>query len=109
MKPMIRIVAPHFTAAIEVGGRAAPILNFMMGWSEDAIVKYCERKGWKREREPARKIIFDHLDAASADEVARFSRCARAMRATTYWAPEYESRPRYVEPKPVSGEITEGR
>ena len=56
-----------------------------------------------------RTIIFDHLDSAPADEVRHFSRCARAQRATTYWTPDYENRPRYHEPTPVSGEIEGAR
>ena len=43
---MIRIIAPHFVAGIIPGERAAPILRYMMGWSEARIIAYCRTKGW---------------------------------------------------------------
>jgi len=32
-----------------VGGRVAPILAYMRGWSEESILNYCRRKGWHGE------------------------------------------------------------
>lgn len=42
----LQITAPHFVAAIEVGGRCAPILSYMRAWPEQRIRDYCARKGW---------------------------------------------------------------
>lgn len=44
---MIQIDAPHFYAGGEIGGKFAPIIRYMEGWSYDKIVRYCEKKGWK--------------------------------------------------------------
>jgi hypothetical protein len=41
------ILAPHFTAGVEVGDRAAPIIKYMAKWSEEKIREYCNKKGWK--------------------------------------------------------------
>lgn len=46
---MIRILAPHFTAGVIVGQRAAPILHYMRTWSADRISAYCQSKGWRWE------------------------------------------------------------
>lgn len=40
------IQAPHFTAGIEVGKRAAPIIHYMLTWDETRIIEYCKKKGW---------------------------------------------------------------
>lgn len=45
----VRISAPHFCAAIEIGGRFAPILHYMRGWPLHKIELYCLRKGWTTE------------------------------------------------------------
>ena len=104
---MIRIVAPHFTAAIEPGGRSAPILRYMAGWSERRIFEYCKRKGWQAERLPVRTFIFDHLDAAPDDERRHFWRCARAVKAMPGWLVVRDDmvHPMRGEQAPVSGEI----
>ena len=44
---LVRITAPHFCAGIEIGGRCAPILAYMRGWSLERIHKYCLRKNWR--------------------------------------------------------------
>lgn len=49
---LIRIVAPHFVAGVELDKNghvifAAPILRYMMGWHLDRISGYCLRKGWQ--------------------------------------------------------------
>lgn len=43
---ILRIVAPHFVAGIEPGGRCAPILAYMRTWSLSRIRMYCARRGW---------------------------------------------------------------
>ena len=47
MKPLVRIVAPHFVAGLEIGGRCAPIVRYMRTWTVERIVTYCSKKGWK--------------------------------------------------------------
>jgi hypothetical protein len=51
---MIRIEAPHFCAGCGIEhGRvtwAAPILAYMVGWTEGRVLAYALRKGWKAER-----------------------------------------------------------
>jgi hypothetical protein len=47
---MLRVVAPHFTAGVVVGGEAAPIIKYMKGWSEQRIREYCFWKGWEVEK-----------------------------------------------------------
>ncbi len=44
--PLIRVVAPHFVAGIVRGGRCAPIIAYMKGWTWPQIRAYCARKGW---------------------------------------------------------------
>ncbi len=46
MTPLLRIVAPHFVAAVIVGERAAPIVRYMATWSEAQIRAYCAKKRW---------------------------------------------------------------
>jgi hypothetical protein len=43
---MIRIIAPHFVAAVIPGERAAPIVRYMVRWSEAQIRAYCAGKRW---------------------------------------------------------------
>lgn len=43
---MVRIVAPHFVAAIVRGGLCAPIIAYMKGWTLTQIRAYCAKKGW---------------------------------------------------------------
>jgi hypothetical protein len=43
---LLTILAPHFTAGVEVGERAAPIIQYMQDWDEQTIRAYCEKKGW---------------------------------------------------------------
>jgi hypothetical protein len=49
-----RIVAPHFVAGIECrDGRvvwAAPIVRYMIGWSEDHVRAYVAKRGWSATR-----------------------------------------------------------
>lgn len=49
---LLRISARHFTAGIIPGGRAAPILRYMLPWTIDKIRAYCARKGWTVEELP---------------------------------------------------------
>jgi len=47
---LIRVVAPHFVAGFESDGtvrRAAPILRFMVGWSDERARVYIAGKGWR--------------------------------------------------------------
>ena len=46
-KKLLRIVAPHFVAGIEINGRCAPILRYMTGWTEKKIREYCKKKSWQ--------------------------------------------------------------
>lgn len=48
---LLRIVAPHFVAGVVLSStfraqRVAPILSYMLGWSEDDIRNYCKKKDW---------------------------------------------------------------
>lgn len=48
---MIRILAPHFVAGVDLSARrAAPILSYMRTWSAERIARYCQSKGWQWER-----------------------------------------------------------
>lgn len=47
---LVRIVAPHFVAGLETDGtvrRAAPIIAYMIGWTDDQVREYVARKKWK--------------------------------------------------------------
>lgn len=47
---LIRVVAPHFVAGFVTNGtvyKAAPILKYMIGWSDDKARVYIAKKGWK--------------------------------------------------------------
>jgi hypothetical protein len=44
---LIQIQAPHFTAGVVVGERAAPIIHYMRGWTYEQILAYCRRKKWR--------------------------------------------------------------
>jgi hypothetical protein len=46
---MLRISAPHFVAGIVRGGRCAPIINYMKGWTLSQIKEYCHSKKWQVE------------------------------------------------------------
>jgi hypothetical protein len=46
-----QITAPHFVAGIVLDWRrivveAAPIVNYMKGWTEERMEDYCASKGW---------------------------------------------------------------
>ena len=47
---MLVIDAPHFYAGVILGNgcviEAAPILRYMVGWTEARVRGYCARKGW---------------------------------------------------------------
>jgi hypothetical protein len=53
---LVRVVAPHFVAGFEIDGtpgapgtvrRAAPIIGYMVGWSDAKAREYIKRKGWR--------------------------------------------------------------
>jgi hypothetical protein len=47
---LVRVVAPHFVAGFETDGvvrRAAPIINYMVGWTDDRVRVYIAWKGWR--------------------------------------------------------------
>ena len=52
---MIRIMAPHFCAAVWLSWRGGevtetpPILSYMMGWSQNEVEEYCKKKRWEFE------------------------------------------------------------
>ncbi len=47
---LYRIAAPYFVAGFEVESgrvsRAAPIINYMLGWSPERVLSYCRGKKW---------------------------------------------------------------
>jgi hypothetical protein len=49
----MRIVSSHFVAGLvlkdEVVVRSAPILSYMIGWTNLKVEQYCNRKGWTYE------------------------------------------------------------
>lgn len=47
---LVRVVAPHFVAGFETDGvvrRAAPILKYLVGKTDDQAREYIKSKGWK--------------------------------------------------------------
>ena len=47
---LIRVVAPHFVAGFITDGsvnHSAPILHYMVGWSDEKAREYIQKKGWK--------------------------------------------------------------
>lgn len=47
---LVRVASSYFVAGFESDGvvrRAAPIIHYMVGWSEDKTRKYIAKKGWK--------------------------------------------------------------
>ena len=47
---LVRVVAPHFVAGFETDGivrRAAPILRYLVGKTDDKARAYIKKKGWK--------------------------------------------------------------
>jgi hypothetical protein len=47
---LIRVVAPHFVAGFETDGvvrRTAPIIGYMVGWTDDRARPYIAKKGWR--------------------------------------------------------------
>lgn len=50
-KIIAQVQAPHFTAGLtlyqDVVEEAAPIINYMKGWSRDRVREYCRKKQWK--------------------------------------------------------------
>jgi hypothetical protein len=52
----IRIVGPNFVAGLIISNarviRAAPILNYMIGWPVERIVALAQRREWMIEHEP---------------------------------------------------------
>jgi hypothetical protein len=50
MITLVRVVAPHFVAGFESDGtvrKAAPILKYMVGWTDDQAREYIAKKGWR--------------------------------------------------------------
>lgn len=46
---LVRVSAPHFVAGFETDGvvrNAAPILRYMLGWTNQRVAQYLTRKGW---------------------------------------------------------------
>lgn len=46
---LVRISTPYFVAGGVIGGRFAPILGYMQGWSIHRIIRYCDSRGWELE------------------------------------------------------------
>ena len=53
IKGIIHITAPYFSAGVLVRNsvvyKAAPIVKYMVGWSVERVMEYCQKKGWKVE------------------------------------------------------------
>ena len=51
---LVQITAKHFTAGLVVAGgkvrKAAPILRYMVGWSEGRALSYAAYRGWRWRR-----------------------------------------------------------
>ncbi|WP_439398646.1 hypothetical protein ACRQ5Q_14955 [Bradyrhizobium sp. PMVTL-01] len=50
MLTLVRVVAPHFVAGFESNGtvcRAAPILKYLVGKTNDEARAYIAREGWR--------------------------------------------------------------
>jgi len=46
---LVRVIAPHFVAGFETDGivrRAAPIIKYMIGWTDAYARHYIKQKGW---------------------------------------------------------------
>lgn len=49
---LVRVVAPHFVAGFVIDGvvrRAAPILAYMIGWTDQRAFNYITKKRWTYE------------------------------------------------------------
>jgi hypothetical protein len=52
MTRLYRITAPHFCAGVLVDALhcvvdAAPIVRYMVGWTDERMAGYCARRGWQ--------------------------------------------------------------
>lgn len=58
---LIRVVAPHFVAGFETDGivrRAAPILRYMVGWTDGHARVYIANAGWSaHEVRPVSSVV----------------------------------------------------
>jgi len=58
---LVRITSTYFCAGAVLSSgvavRAAPILRYMIGWSDASIRRYCHNKGWQ--------YVFGPTDAQS--------------------------------------------
>jgi hypothetical protein len=56
---LVRVVAPHFVAGFDVADgkvkRAAPIIQYMNGWSAEKARAYIKKKGWDARIIPVKK------------------------------------------------------
>jgi hypothetical protein len=59
------IEAKHFVAGVEVGKRAAPIIQYMKDWSEGKIRQYCFWKGWEVKEVSEENKNASYLDTNS--------------------------------------------
>jgi hypothetical protein len=63
---LVRIVAPHFVAGLETDGtvqRAAPIIGYMVGWSDDQVRDHVRQKGWKASILDAPTRVIQHWES----------------------------------------------
>lgn len=60
MSYLVRVVAPHFVAGLVVDDDrvtfAAPIIEYMVGWTPDHARSYIAKKGWRA------SIVTDHQE-----------------------------------------------
>lgn len=49
MSALLRVTAPYFCAGVVPGEVAAPIIRYMLPWTEQAIRDYARKKGWRVE------------------------------------------------------------
>ena len=53
METLHRVVAPHFVAGFLLDYdtltvvKAAPIIKYMVGWHEQKVTEYTDKKGWE--------------------------------------------------------------
>lgn len=59
---LLRIESEYFTAGVEPGVSAAPIIAYMKNWTEERIRSYCNRKKWM-----CRKVVSVPSDDVETD------------------------------------------
>lgn len=76
---LIRILARHFTAGIDVGRRAAPIVDYMSGWTIGRIRDYCRSKRWTVEVVPCSVHDMNEPKESTETPVGEISSAGEAV------------------------------